>query len=335
MPFLDFGRTTDLVSFFVWLACAVGGLFLFGNLVKFPDPVSGTDKVPPSRGLPAALLALAGGIIARLFLWMLLRPIDPQSLERGSTAVGYLFFLPLTILEQLLTSEGGRALTTPDGLLMMATIVGSFIGMMDGLWRIHDWKGLGWLTFPIDMAWGLAGHFLGMLLHLVNFSWGDHAKERGTGAHRYSSGFRLKGTFAFTQGSVMSNLSDTPGKDLYRHEASHVLHNRLFGPFYTLTYIGWMLTWVIPGAIAGLLAKKKVPPGGRSPGRVGIGAGIERLCYYNNPWETWAYKVQKVKRKDVAGGPELIWGPITVIVLGVLVCGTIATWVAREYLEAL
>src|SRR6185369_300540 len=257
--FLSLGRTTDVVSLAVWLGCVLGGLFLFGNLVKPPqtNPSTGAveDKVPPSGGLPAALLALFGGVLARLFIWVLLRPIEQQSLAGGSTAVGYLFFLFPTILDHLFTSEGGRVLTTPDGLLMMATILGSFIGMMDGLWRIHDWKGLGWLTFPLDVTWGLAGQNYALLLHLINFSWGDHTKEMGRAAHRYESGFRFGSNYAFTEGAVMSNLDVAPGKDPYKHEIVHVWQNRLFGPFYTLTYIGWLVVWVIPGAIAGLIAK--------------------------------------------------------------------------------
>jgi hypothetical protein len=125
----------------------------------------------------------------------------------------------------------------------------------------------------------------------------------------------------------MSNLSDAPGVDRYPHEMMHVWQNRLFGPFYTLTYIGWMVIWFIPGAIAGLIAKKST-----GTGRVGLGRGIERWCYFNNPWEVWGYKVQGAARDGVAQGKELIWGPALVIVFGILICGGISVWAATRYL---
>ena len=49
----------------------------------------------------------------------------------------------------------------------------------------------------------------------------------------------MKAGFAVTLGSVMSNVPMHAG-ELLRHERQHVLQNRLFGPLYTLTYLGWM-----------------------------------------------------------------------------------------------
>lgn len=39
----------------------------------------------------------------------------------------------------------GRVLTQPETLLWIANVVGAFAGMMDGLYRIHNFGGLGWL----------------------------------------------------------------------------------------------------------------------------------------------------------------------------------------------
>ena len=77
----------------------------------------------------------------------------------------------------------------------------------------------------------------------------------------------------------MSNLSTGPPDNLYRHERTHVWQNRIFGPFYTLSYLGWMAVWVLPGLIAGSI--------------VGAGAfqGAEKWCYFNNPWEVMAYRL--------------------------------------------
>src|SRR2546422_1026518 len=79
-------------------------------------------------------------------------------------------------------------------------------------------------------TWGLAGSAQGALLHLVNFSWGNHVVgETRTDAHRYQSGFAVQSGFAFTQGAVMSSNTSPKGAPLYNHENTHVFQNRLFG----------------------------------------------------------------------------------------------------------
>lgn len=56
---------------------------------------------------------------------------------------------------------------------------------------------------------------------------------------------------------------------------------------FTLTYLGWMVVWLIPGMVAGAVVK------------AGVFHGVEKWCYFNNPWETWAYAVQRVARTDL------------------------------------
>jgi hypothetical protein len=109
--------------------------------------------------------------------------------------------------------------------------------------------------------------------------------------------------FAFTQGNVMSALPDGPDTGLYNHEQTHVLQNRLFGPFFVLSYLGWMVLMFIPGLIAGAIS-------------AGVAAGIERFCYFNNPWEAWGYKVQNLDR--ALFGPQLIWSNVLVVVISVV-----------------
>lgn len=324
VAFLDFSRCLDIVSVVVWGSCVLLG-FIFGWVVKVKNESSGNDERSVLGGVEAALLALFAGVIARLFIWSLLRPLS--DLSGGSIVVGHLFFLFTSVVDNFIAIGRSRVLTTPECLLLLATIVGAFVGMMDGIWRIHNWKGLGWLSFPLDMTWGLAGLNYGLLLHLVNFAWGDHATETRKNGHRYQSGFRIKSTYAFTQGSVMSNLSDAPGTDLFSHEMLHVWQNRAFGPFFTLNYIGWMLFWLIPGLIAGLVRKK---PNGE---RVGAGSGIERWSYYNCPWEVWAYAVQEVDRNDF--GPELIWSAVPVIIAAILIFGGLTAMMIVFYVMKL
>jgi hypothetical protein len=60
-----------------------------------------------------------------------------------------------------------------------------------------------------------------------------------------------------------------------------------------------MLVAFIPGLVAGVAT-------------VGAGLGIERWCYFNNPWEAWGYEVQHVDRAS-GFGPDLIWSDGVVI----------------------
>ena len=320
VAFLDFSRALDVTSLAAWGVLALLG-FITGSFVKVHNAATGKDEASVLGGVEASLLALLGGAIARVFIWLLLLPLN--DLSGGSIVVGHLFFLIPSVVDDFIAIGSSRSVATPEGLLFMATIVGGFAGMMDGIWRTHDWKGLGWLSFPLDMTWGLAGLNYSMLLHLVNFAWGDHATETRKSGHRYRNGFKLKPTYAFTQGSVMSNLSDNPGTSLFKHEMTHIWQNRVFGPFFTLNYIVWMLIWIIPGLIAGAVTRTASGP------KVGAGKGIERLSYYNCPWEVWAYDVQGLDRKVF--GPELIWSAAPVIVAAILIFGCFSAMMIMFY----
>ncbi|MDH3461471.1 MAG: hypothetical protein OEM00_10980 [Burkholderiaceae bacterium] len=312
VAYLDMARGLDVAALISLGVLGLLGLIV-GSLVKVKNNTTGQDEQSGLGGVEALVLVVVGGFLARTFIWLLLLPLN--DVKSGAVVLGHFFFLIPAVIDDFIAIGGPRVLTSPEGLLFLATVIGAFTAMMDGVWRIHDWKGLGWLSFPLDMTWGLAGVNYGLLLHLVNFAWANHATETRHNGHRYQSGFRLKPTFAFTQGSVMSNLSDNPGTDLYRHEMTHVWQNRMFGPFYTLNYIGWMIFWLIPGLIAGATSKTAT---GAS---VGPGKGAERWCYFNCPWEVWGYAVQGQDRK--AWGSELIWSAVPVIIAAIFVFGGI------------
>lgn len=258
------------------------------------------------RGVEAAILTVLGGLIARAFISLVLAAAHDS---RGAClTIGWGFFLVPGLVDTIpyLTSNG-PILTSPEALLMFASVVGGICGMMGGIWAIYDWTGLGWISFPLDVTWALAGNTVGGLLHLINFAWGHHDPSPRDNAHRYASGFGLRPGYAFTQGCVMSNLNDPRGGDLYRHEKTHVWQNRAFGPLYTLTYLGWFVVWLIPAAIAGLIVQ----------GPRGIWAGPNDWCYFNNPWEAWAYAVQGVPRTSIVGvealDQKMIWPPKFVV----------------------
>ena len=249
-----------------------------------------------TRGIEAAILAVLGGLLARGFISILLGAANDS--PGAGMAVGWGFFLVPGIVDTLAYIFGGHAiLTTPEILLLFATIVGGFTGMMGGIYKIYRWAGLGLLAFPLDVTWALAGNTVGCALHVVNIGWGDHGTEEEENAHRYASGFGLRydPPYAFTQGAVMSNLAEAPGGDLYHHEKTHVWQNRAFGPMYTLTYLGWMAVWLVPSVVAGIMVE----------GAIGLLKGPNNWCYFNNPWETWAYAVQKAPRTGIGGVTDL------------------------------
>jgi hypothetical protein len=254
-------------------------------------------------GLEPVLLAVGGSLLARWFVLALLA-LAHQSVG-ASLMIGWGFFLwPGAIDSVALIVAHKQLLTTPSMLSWIATGVGAFVGMMDGVYAIHRWP-QGIVAFVADTTWALAGSTNGALLHVVNVGWGDHAADGRTGAHRYRSGFRVKSGYAFTQGAVMSDLVDGPGRPLFAHERTHTTQSRVFGPFYTLTYIGWLALWVIPGLIAGAATG------------VGPSQGAQRWCYFNCPWEAWGYAVQKATRPSVAGDGRLIWPDLAVMAVSI------------------
>lgn len=205
------------------VALGVAG-FILGLIVGMIKDQGGDSAL---RGLEALVLTFIGGFLASAFISLLIG-LDHDSRE-ACLFVGWGFFLIPGIVDTIPYFLGKQLLTAPDTLIMLAAIVGGITGMMGGIWRVYNWLGLGWLSFPLDVTWALAGSNIGCLLHLINFAWGRHAgsvdNETRENAHHYRSGFGLKSGFAFTQGPVMSNLNYSAGDDLYRHEKTHVWQN--------------------------------------------------------------------------------------------------------------
>lgn len=280
----------------------LAGLVVLAFLLGLIVASSKGDRPPAlSCGIEAAVLALAGGLLAPLVVLLLfvLLGATPGVLHVLSWA--FLLWLgPIDLIVRLAT---GSWLVTLPVLLFAATLTGALTGMLNGIWRIHDWQGGGWAGFPLDVTWGLAGNVNGLLLHLVNqFIATSHVYEPRHEAHRYLGGFGLKNGFRFTQGCVMSNteVADVPGSDLFTHERWHVWQNRIFGPFFTLSYVGWMIVWLVPAAVAGLAT-------GAGPGKA-----VQAWCYSSNPWEVWAYSSTGDEYRGT-NDKKLLWPPVAVI----------------------
>ena len=293
-----FSRILDLPGLLIVIGVAVAG-FLIPTIV---GAVRGESRV--LRGVEALILALLGGLLSRAFISVLMGTANDSA--GAGLAVGWGFFLVPGLID---TFAGHPILTTPGSLMMIGGVVGAFTGMMAGIYAIYDWAGLGWIGFPLDVTWALAGNSVGALIHLINIGWGDHGDETRENAHRYAAGFGLRYSprYAFTQGCVMSNLDEAPGGDLFRHERTHVWQGRGFGPIYTLSYLGWIVLWVVPSVVAGVIKM----------GVSGIVKGPNDWCYFNNPWEAWAYAVQGADRTTIQGVDEddqkMIW-PVRFVV---------------------
>jgi hypothetical protein len=222
----------------------------------------------------AAVLAAFGGLLACAFIAAILAAANDS--PSAALAVGWAFFLWPGAADSLLVMLHARPVFAPSLLVWTAFGVGSFVGWMDGLWGVHRWRALGLLGFLLDVTWGLAGSTSAVLVHLLNMGWGRHADDPRIGAHRYLNGFRVKGGYAITLGSAISNLP-AGAEGLMPHELLHVWQNRIFGPFYTLTYLAWMAVMLLPALVLGLSRRRVVQT-------------VEDWCYLNNPWESWAYR---------------------------------------------
>lgn len=268
-------RSFDIAVVLAALACGAVAL-----VIGFVVGAARKDAKPIARAAQAGACALAGALLAHVFIDALLTLGD----DRRSVALllGWAFLVIPGIVDTIATfvAGGARPLTDVDVLPWIALVVGGFTGLMNGVHRIHDFRKLGVVQLVADVTWGLAGSTTAALLHLWCLPMRGWVEEPGTGAHRYAKGFHFPGkdTFAFTQGCVMSNLPDPPQDALWKHERTHTLQSRAFGPLFTLSYLAWMGVFIIPALIAAAIKKN--------------GSLIEVWTYFNNPWEAWGYHVQ-------------------------------------------
>jgi hypothetical protein len=299
-----FAVTPIVVSLLIGAGGAI--LALIVRLIKG----DGVDSL--FRTLETFLTGTFGAFLAHSFIYLMLAAGKHSPLTVTLTSL-FFFIWPglINVVSQVVTHH---PVIGETAVLNIALAVGGAVGVMDGLWATHDWKGLGWIAFPLDVTWGLGGSTNGVLLHVINFAWADHADDPDTEnrheAHRYKSGFRLKGRFVFTQGAVMSNAQDyTPGSDLFLHETLHVWQNRVLGPLYWFSYMSWVILFFVPSLIAG-----------------GIGSEMEKAItwwtYYNNPWEVMAYGIADASDRTGADGGDkdwLCWPWAVAIVVGAAV----------------
>lgn len=283
----------------IFYGSAGGVAFILGLIIGL---VKGDGGESLLRGLEAFLLSTIGAFLSAGFINLMF--YLGRSQRAAGLAIGWGFFLVPGLIDSIraIWSSVPWA-TSPQVLTWCALSIGAFGGMMDGIFRIHRWKGFGVLTFLADYTWGLVGSFLACLIHIVNTGWGDHSDHEREGGHLYKSGFRLAGGFAHTQGNVMSNMGESgPDSGLGKHEKTHTLQNRIFGPFFVLGALAWAVIMFIPGMIAGGASNDAT-----------VGDGIFSFCYRNSIWEAWARAV---------GGQTLsaplVWSNTVAIIVGII-----------------
>ena len=271
-------------------------------------------------------LTFLGAILARGFIHLLLA--SAADVPAASWLVGWGFMIINSILDlfvNLFSRIGGTGevfFTRPDVLMWVATFLGAFTGMMGGLWSSYRWDRLGVFAFVLDVTWGLNGMLLSTLLHIINFAWADHSDDVTTAAtlgdrrrnnHRYRRGVALKPGFALTLGNVMSNCygGGNPSPGLWTHENTHVWQNRVFGPFFTLSYLGWFITASLLFGLWAGLARYGFPRG--------LMEGPTEVGYLSNPWEVWAYKVgESMGESPRSSYGPLVFSDVVAIITGII-----------------
>ena len=182
------------------------------------------------------------------------------------------------------------------GLATAGALVAGMNGLISGVTGVYAWRRVqGWLCFVLDSTWGLTGVAGGVLLHAVNAVYRAPGyvveMSRRSNRHVYESGFSPRPGFALALGNVVSGggggaglRGDSPRAERRRrlvevHEGTHVFQNRLFGPLLPLGYLGWMVLAGAAGLLVWLIVERKH-----------LWPILETFCYYDNPFEYWAYR---------------------------------------------
>ena len=181
---------------------------------------------------------------------------------------------------------GGTALAGFTGAM------GGLNGLFTGTRQIYDdiqffGSAEGIASLVADSSWGILGTTLGNAVNVYNLiaAPSSYRSDLSKGQNRqvYDRGLAYTSSKVFAQGNVISNMSKgkpqggDPGRKLH-HESLHVFQSRVFGPFFQITYVGWLAAGALIGTVVA--------------GSHGDDAGeaIKDFSYYNNPWELWAYE---------------------------------------------
>ncbi|MBX9640894.1 MAG: PE family protein [Mycobacteriaceae bacterium] len=210
------------------------------------------------------------------------------------------------LLQQFGQSVHGAAQAYAAGEAVNSSLLaGSGIERLAGFiarqFAIYDFSDpRGWGAFILDYTWGAPGTALGYAVQIVNEftpnSNYDPALSALAGSHVYRGGIGLSG-YATTFGNVTTSLGYRPKAEdlMLNHEALHVWQNRLFGPLFSASYYAWTAGGSVVGTGYWMLHPDEDLP------RL-----IMTAAYYDNPWETWAYRNDHAWPPPGAT-PALLW----------------------------
>jgi hypothetical protein len=202
-------------------------------------------------------------------------------------------------LSQIGIGGSGLASALAAGAAISAGVNGAYTGARG----VYNWESLsGYEAFALDSTWGIVGTTLGNLLNTINTIGGaEYSDELSRRQNRqvFLGGFAPFSwngdDYAHVQGNVISNLNtgaDTHGTDLRKHENSHILQSRLFGPLFQAAYIGnaahgldWGLNY---------WAYKNI----FTDENPNLGDVLETTMYRNGPFEQWSYRSHNPESLD-------------------------------------
>jgi hypothetical protein len=198
------------------------------------------------------------------------------------------------LAESVATGAAGAALGRLVGGLIdpiigwIAAGIGGVSGLLSGWRQIYSWRDRdGWLAFVLDSTWGLVTTGGALLTHAVavitRAAHNESAISTRQNRHVYRRGLQLKKGFALTVGNVISGAGDIDNPRRRRlitdHEGVHVWQARWFGPVYPAVYGAWSIGGSVVGVAVWLRGHRAKP----------VGAVIQSISYYSNPFEWWAY----------------------------------------------
>ncbi len=164
---------------------------------------------------------------------------------------------------------------------IFGAITGGIHGWSMAAAGTYDWSsGWSWLMFLADNTWSVLNSFVGSIWSTLNV-WNpiDRNLSRGTGQLVYQRGWSAQ--YATTLGNV------TAGRQVPRHERTHALQARIFGPlFYPLMLTHYVINTILPYWL--IYHNRRYP---RAPIR-NFGEYFSRGVYPHTFAEEWAYSVE-------------------------------------------
>ena len=208
----------------------------------------------------------------------------------GALLGGGTVWLVLTVVP-FFSDLKGNAIGIMIGLL--GAIVSGSNGIISGQRQTYQWQSLlGWLAFFADSTWAIIGTAFTLLLLLLGSRSRTALYQREYSRRQnrwiYEGGFGLGGisqTFGLLARITPRQLIPAEMGDpeiIFRaavqHETLHIWQNRLFGPVLYGSYLLWLPFGAVLGCLLGLFVKQPLL------------LSMWDMAYYNNPWETWAWR---------------------------------------------